>query len=406
MARFEIKILSKEGKVSVRTIEALNKTTLYEQVRQGGERLVGSKELSENGLEGIVNHINSFLGKVKLQEKVMFARNVSAMLSAGLALSRALSIMERQTKNQKFKKVLREINENISKGDTFSNSLAKYPDVFPKIFVSMVRAGEESGGLGDALNTLSDQMEKTYLLLKKIKGAMIYPVIIMFVMVVIGSLMMIFVVPSLTATFKELHVKLPASTQFIIAVSDLIKNHTIAFFSSIVGIIVGFLALLRTAPGKKAFDYLSPRIPIIGKIVQESYAARTARTLSSLLQAGVEVVTALTITKEVLSNSYYQNVLSEAQKSIEKGAPMSKVFMDHEEIYPILVGEMMSVGEETGALSDMLHKLALFYENEVDQKTKDLSTIIEPFLMLFIGVGVGFFAVAMISPTYSVLSNI
>ena len=154
------------------------------------------------------------------------------------------------------------------------------------------------------------------------------------------------------------------------------------------------------------FDYITPRVPIVGGIVQESYAARTARTLSSLLMAGVEVIMALSITKDVLGNTYYKEVLEEAEKVIQKGSPMSEVFLKHEEIYPILVGEMMSVGDETGSLSDMLARLAIFYENEVDQKTKDLSTIIEPFLMLFIGASVGFFAVAMISPTYSVLTNI
>jgi type IV pilus assembly protein PilC len=153
-------------------------------------------------------------------------------------------------------------------------------------------------------------------------------------------------------------------------------------------------------------DYITPRFPVIGNIVQEANAARTARTLSSLLSAGVEVVNALSITKDVLQNSYYKEVIDEAQVQIQKGAPMSAVFMDHEEIYPILVGEMISVGEETGALSDMLSRLAIFYENEVDQKTKDLSTIIEPFLMLFIGGAVGFFAIAMISPTYSIMNNI
>jgi type IV pilus assembly protein PilC len=406
MAQFEVKLLTKEGEIETKVIEAVTKTALYEQVRQEGHRLVSSKELNKAGLQDLIDKINNFLGKVKLQDRITFARNIAAMLAAGLALSRAISIMERQTKNIKFKTILQDLNEEIGKGATFSSALAKYPKVFSNLFVSMVRAGEESGGLSDTLTVVADQMEKTYLLIKKIKGAMIYPAIILSAMVLIGILMMIFVVPSLTATFRDLNVQLPMSTRIIIGVSDFLKNHLVIFIFLFVGGIASFISAAKTTWGNRGLDYVTPRVPIIGDIVQEAYAARTARTLASLLQAGVEVVTALTITKDVLDNTYYKEVLGEAQKEIEKGAPMSAVFMKHEEIYPILVGEMMSVGEETGALAEMLSKLAVFYETEVDQKTKDLSTIIEPFLMLFIGAGVGFFAIAMISPTYSVLSNI
>jgi type IV pilus assembly protein PilC len=406
MAQFEVKVLTKEGAIETRTLEAANKTALYEQVRQDGQRLVSSHELNQAGLDMIMEKINNFLGSVKLQDRITFARNVAAMLAAGLALSRAISIMERQTKNKKFKTVLQQINEEIGKGATFSSALAKFPKIFSNLFVSMVRAGEESGGLSDTLVVVADQMEKTYMLIKKIKGAMIYPAIIISAMILIGVLMMIFVVPSLTATFKELNVQLPTSTKIIIGVSDFLKNHLFLFIFLLGGSIAGLISMAKTTWGNRGLDYITPRFPIIGGIVQEAYAARTSRTLASLLQAGVEVVTALTITRDVLDNTYYKEVLDEAQKEIEKGAPMSAVFMRHENIFPILVGEMMSVGEETGALADMLAKLALFYETEVDQRTKDLSTIIEPFLMLFIGAGVGFFAVAMISPTYSVLSNI
>ncbi|MDO8492136.1 MAG: type II secretion system F family protein [bacterium] len=403
---FDVKVLNKEGAVESRRMEAVTKTALYEQVRQAGDRLVSSKELSEKWWKVLLNSVNGFVGSIKLQEKIIFARNVSAMLDAGLALSRAISIMERQTKNQKFKQILTDINEEIAKGGTFSSALAKSPQVFSSLFVSMVRAGEESGGLGQALKVVADQMEKNYLLIKKVKGAMIYPSIVVCAMLGIGILLMIYVVPSLTATFTELKVELPTSTKVIIAISDFLKNHTILFFALFVGAIVGVMALMRTEIGKRSFYYLTPRFPIVGTLVKESYAARTSRTLSSLLQSGVEIVTALSITKDVLQNSYYKEIIDEAQKEIQKGAPMSGIFIAHEEIYPILVGEMMSVGEETGALSEMLGKLAEFYEGEVDQKTKDLSTIIEPFLMLFIGAAVGFFAVAMISPTYSVMNNL
>ncbi len=406
MPKFKVKIVNKEGQIESKEFEAVTKTALYEQVRAGGGKLVSAKEVARGGLQEMMDRINAFIGRVKLQEKIMFTRNVAAMLSAGLSLSRAIAIMERQTKNQKFKEILQEVNEEIGKGSTFSLALSKHPKTFSSLLISMVRAGEESGGLADALLVVGEQMEKNYMLMKKIKGAMIYPTIIVMAMIGIGVLMMIFVVPSLTATFVELKVELPTSTKLVIVVSDFLQDHTILFFLILFGGIAGIMALAKTKRGSRAFDYITPRIPVIGNIVQESYAARTARTLSSLLTAGVEVIMALSITKDVLGNSYYKEVLEEAEKIIQKGSPMSEVFLKHEEIYPVLVGEMMSVGDETGSLSGMLLKLAEFYENEVDQKTKDLSTIIEPILMLFIGSAVGFFAVAMISPTYSVLNTI
>ncbi len=306
----------------------------------------------------------------------------------------------------RFKEVVLSLEETIRKGGTLSQALSNYTAIFSPLFVSMVKAGEESGGLADALLVVGNQMEKSYLLIKKVRGALIYPAIIVLAMLTIGVLMLIYVVPTLTSTFKELKVELPLATRIVIAVSDFLKNDTLLFLAGVILFVGGIIAFGRTEVGKKMFDFISIRIPIIGTIVQETYAARTARTIASLLSAGVPVIESLKITEDVLSNGYYKAVLAEAQKKVEKGAPMSEAFLAHENLYPILVGEMMTVGEETGETSGMLQKLAVFYEDEVEQKTKDMSTIIEPFLMIFIGVTVGFFALAMISPTYSLMNNV
>ena len=235
---------------------------------------------------------------------------------------------------------------------------------------------------------------------------MIYPGIIFSVMIVIGILMMIFVVPSLTATFKELNTPLPASTQFIIAISDFLRDHYLISFGLIFAVISGFIYGSKTPAGKKTLDYLALHLPIISGITQETNAARTARTMSSLLSAGVDVVLAAQITKEVLQNSYYKSVLDEVIKYVQKGDSIATIFAAHSDLYPPFVSEMISVGEETGKLSEMLLGVAVFYEDEVEQKTKDMSTVIEPVLMVFIGAAVGFFAFSMITPTYSVLNNI
>jgi type IV pilus assembly protein PilC len=270
----------------------------------------------------------------------------------------------------------------------------------------MVMAGEESGKLADALTLIGAQLERAYTLKKKIKGALIYPGIILVAMIAISVLMLIFVVPTLTQTFEELGAELPKSTQAIILVSDFLVEQTLVAVSIPLLIILIIFYLARTKNGKKVFYYTLLRLPVIGSLNKEIQAARTARTLSSLLSSGVEIVMSISITSEVLQNPYYKDVLTMAEESVQKGLPLSASFTENEEIYPILVGEMISVGEETGKLPNMLLQVAEFYESEVEQKTKDMSTIIEPFLMIIIGVFVGFFAISMISPIYSLSESI
>jgi type IV pilus assembly protein PilC len=249
-------------------------------------------------------------------------------------------------------------------------------------------------------------MEKTYLLKRKIRGALMYPGIILTAMIIIGILMLIYVVPTLTATFKELEIDLPASTRAIILISDFLKDHTFIFLFGIFAIVGGLYAWSQDPKGKRSLDYIFLHIPLISNLVRETNSARTARTLSSLLSSGIEVVNALEITKDVVKNSYYKEVLSKAENKIQKGVSLSKIFEEESDIYPIFVSEMVSVGEETGKLSDMFQRVAIFYEEDIDQKTKNMSTIIEPFLMIFIGVVVGFFALSMITPTYSLVGGL
>ncbi|TAK57471.1 type II secretion system F family protein, partial [Patescibacteria group bacterium] len=320
--------------------------------------------------------------------------------------SRALDVLERQSKNKTLKKILLELNADISRGQTLSNGMRKFPKVFSSLFVSMVAAGEQSGSLAESLKVIAKQMDRSYFIQRKVRGAMIYPAVIIGAMLIIAVLMLIFVVPTLTATFKELGVALPLSTQFVIFVSNFFQNHFIFAFLILVVLVLAIYFPLQTKKGKRIFDYALLHLPIIAPLIKQVNAARTARTLSSLLSAGVPVVESTRITGEVLQNSFYKEVLEKAQHSIQQGIPMSSVFIEVPHLYPVFVGEMVSVGEETGKLSEMLLGVATFYEDEVEQKTKDMSTIIEPVLMVIIGVVVGFFAISMITPIYSVMDTI
>ena len=390
---------SRDGETYTGTLEANDRFEVYRHVRAEGGTIVTLE--SDANSKWSLAYWNAQLSSVKEHDKIVFANNVSAMIGAGLPISRALSVAERQAKNPRLKNILLLIRGDIQKGGTFHEALGRFPKVFSKLFVAMIRAGEESGTLNDALKTVASQLENSYQLKKKIKGAMIYPSIIVVAIVGIGFLMMTQVVPTLAQTFDELGAELPQSTQAIIATSDFLVNYTVFVLLGVIAVFAAIFMLLRTPQGQRGRDKLVLMIPMIGELVKEINAARTARTFASLLGAGVDIVTALGITEEVLQNHYHKDVLRDAAKKVQKGGQLSEVFMKNEKLFPPLMGEMIAVGEETGALSDMLLSVAEFYESEVAQKTKNLSTIIEPFLMLLIGVTVGFFAVAMIGPIYS-----
>jgi type IV pilus assembly protein PilC len=351
-------------------------------------------------------NISFSLGRIKMQEKIIFARNLGAMIQAGLAASRALAVMERQTKNVALKKIIIALNENISKGKTLADAMAAYPKMFSPLFISMVRAGEESGNLADSLKIVALQMDRSYALSRRIRGALMYPAVVVCLMIVISIILLTYIVPTLQSTFVGLNAPLPKSTQFVIGVSDVIRFHGLILLTVVVLIVTLFVWWKRRPQGKSVIDYIVLKIPVMGNIVKEVNAARTARTLSSLLTSGVDMVEAVRITTDVVQNVHYKKVLQTAQTTITKGEPLSKVFGENEKLYPTFLTEMMSVGEETGKMGEMLLGVAVFYEDDVEQATKDMSTVIEPLIMVVIGAGVGFFAVAMITPMYSLVNVI
>ncbi len=402
---FNYKAKSNTGEILEGSLEAQDRFSVSRDLKAKGLIPISIEENSESKLN-IDAIFQKFFGKVKVAELIIFTRNLSGMLKAGLPLSRALSVLVKQTRNNTFKKVINDIISQVDTGSTFANALSKHPKVFSKLFISMVSAGEESGNLGPALNEIGMNLNKSFALTKKIKGAMIYPGVIVSAMLLIGVLMFAYVVPTLAGTFKELGVDLPATTRFIIGLGNFFSEYLILSLLSIVILIVGFISLLRAKFLAKYIDFVILKLPVIGTMAREINTARISRTMSSLLLAGVNISRAIEITQNVVQNYYYKNTLELTKEKIEKGSPFSAVFVEYSNLYPVMMSEMIEVGEETGKLSDMLLEVASFYEEEIENKTKDLSTIIEPVLMILIGGGVGFFAISMITPLYSVLNNI
>lgn len=404
MSHFIFKAKKASGEIYSGEKDAADRYELYRIIRESGEEIVSVEEKKEgHGLKMNVN-IGSVFGSIKTIDKINLARNLSAMLEAGLALSRALSVLERQARSKKLKDVLTDLGMQINKGLTFADALAKQGKVFPPIFISMVHAGEQSGTLAASLKAIGSQMESTYTLERRIRGALIYPAVILTAMIGIAILMFIFVVPTLLNTFTQLNVPLPPTTQIVLDLSNLIQHDGLIVALVVIIAVVALTWWSHKPSGKRTFHFLMLKMPVIGSLTQEVNTARTARTLSSLLQSGVDVVESVTITAQVVQNFYFRAVLEKAKEAIKKGDLMSKTFNENTKLYPVFFAEMMSVGEETGKMGEMLLNVAKYYEDDVEVKTKDMSTIIEPVLMIIIGAAVGFFAVSMITPMYSLVN--
>lgn len=405
--KFKFRAVTSSGEHYEGEKEAPDKLSLYQEIKKNGDTIISASEVEKkSNRSGLKFAFLSFFSRVGTADKIVFAKNLGSMLEAGLPLTKALSVLERQAKSGKLKSVFVKIQDDVNKGDSLSSALSNFPTVFPELFISMVKSGEESGSISNALKTVSAQMEKTHLLVKKLRGAMIYPAIVVTAMIIISILMLIFLVPVLTETFAELEVELPLSTRIIIYLSGLLKDHTVLSISSIVVFIVLLFTAMKTRKGKRVMDYLFLHLPIISGITKESNSAKTTRTLSSLLSSGVDFLVAIKITKDVVQNSYYRTVLGKAEEKVRTGGTISSIFLEEQKLYPPLVGEMAGIGEETGKLSEMLSNTADFFEEEVDQKTKNMSTVIEPLLIVFMGLFVGIFAVSMLGPIYSLAGAI
>jgi type IV pilus assembly protein PilC len=402
---FSYSAKSKTGEIVESMLDAKDRFSLARELRSRGFIPLSIREKNKD-LINKFSIVTGLFSKISVSEQIIFTKNLSGMIRAGLSLYRALSVLKKQTKNARLSKILNSLATDINSGETFSDALAKFPDVFSKLFVSMAKAGEESGNLAGALSDIGMNLEKSHSLTKKIKGALIYPGVIMSAMVVIGVLMFAFVVPTLAKTFAELGVKLPLPTQILIFLGNFFSQNLVLTFVAIFVMVFVLYATFRAKFIAKYIDFVILKLPVINNLTRELNTARTARTISSLLLSGVSITRAIEITEDVVQNVYYKRVLEEAKIAIEKGAPFSEVFEANAKLYPIMMSEMIQVGEETGKLSDMLLQIALFYEEEVENKTKNLSTIIEPLLMIVIGAGVGFFAISMISPLYSILGSI
>ncbi len=388
---------SKESREVVSDVmEASDEKELASNLREEGLYLIKSKVRKGKGIT------IPFLDRVSLADKIFLTKNLQVMLSGGLSLSRALKVLSLQAKSNRLRVALLEIRGEISKGKSFSQALENYPEIFSDMFQSMVRVAEETGTMEDNLRIMTEQLEKEYELKSKVKGALIYPIVIVSVMILVGIIMMVVVVPQLAETFDTMGVELPFATRMIIGFGNMVAENW-----KIIPLLFLLLFFLikkgkKTRRGKAMIDKLSLKIPLISPFIKKQNTAYTARTLNSLLSSKVPIIQALEILSGNISNKYFKQAIEESVEVIKKGGTLSQALKPHSDLYSPLMIQMIEVGEETGKTSEVLSKTAAFLEEEVFNFTKNLTSTIEPILMVIIGVVVGFFALSMLQPIYSI----
>lgn len=340
---------------------------------------------------------------IKFSDVVGFTRQLSTMISAGLPLASALSILVQQSKPE-MSRMVATILQDIEGGATFTKALQKYPKHFNTIYVQLVRAGEVGGVLDDILSRLAVNMEKTKAFRSKTRGAMIYPVIVLLAMAAVSSIMMIFVIPQLTEMYRDFQADLPLATLVLVAVSDFMVNFWWAILIAIAAGVWAAKRWYKTEEGRRTFDGFVLRIPIFGELVQKIMLTEFARTLSLLLGAGISLLQAIEIVTDGTNNVIYKEAMADVYKQVEKGVSISKALSRYD-VFPPILHQMMAVGEETGKLDEVLGKLSNYFEEESEQAVKNLTTAIEPIIMIVLGIGVGAMVIAVIMPIYNLTSQ-
>jgi len=393
---------------------------IFEAFTEKGELVKGEKEvkdilelqqeLKKEGLiliEAYPKKERKFSFSLKkgasVSDKLFFTKNLAVMLGAGIPLPEALLNLSLQMKDKNFGKAILEIQKKIVKGEKLSFAFSQYPHYFSELYQNIVMAGEESGRLEENLNLLATQLEKEAQLKQRIKGALIYPAIIILAMIGIGVLMFTVVVPKISKVFKELNVELPKTTRFILGLGDFFTKNWHFLLIFIFTIIIFAFQFFKTKLGKKILDKIVISLPILGDLFKKQNCAMLARSLASLLESGVSLPRALQISEKILGNVYFKKILIEGLEYVKKGKRLSEVFKKYPQIISPTFTMMLETGEISGETSTLLKKIADFYENEVGEITKGLSSIIEPVLLLLIGGVVAFFAISMLQPIYSMM---
>lgn len=403
MAKFTYSAMTAQNKKVTGTIEAKDRTAATALLGKQKLRPIGLHEESSKS-KGIA----LFKGKVKSKDLVIFTRQLSTMVSAGVPLLRALNTLGQQSDSKRLQEVLATVNKDVQGGMALGDAFAKHPKVFNDVYVNMVRAGEAGGILDEILKRLALQQEKSDSIRKKVKGAMTYPMVLLSITLIAFVGLMVFIVPRIGQIVKDLggpDAELPAITQVMLAISSFMTNQWYIIIGVIAGGIWLFRRWLATPEGKRTFNMVLLKVPAIGTIISKLAVARFSRTFASLLGAGVSVVEALKVSGGAVGNAAYKEALDKAAEGVKNGKQLS-VILGESNLFPMIVPQMLAVGEETGQTDTILIKVAEFYEEEVDTLIGSLSSILEPVMIVIMGSMVGLIAASVMGPISSLSTSV
>lgn len=404
MQSFNFHILDKStNQEQTGIVEADSELQASETLTSRGYVIISLEEVSTRKIG--MSSIENLISHVGVKDVVVFSRQFSVMISASVPVVEALKVIAAQSEKGKLKQIIGEISDEVNNGETLSGALAKRPKLFSNFYISVVKSGEQSGKLDEALNYIADEMEKDYDMSSKIKGAMIYPTFVVVMMIAIGFLMMIFVVPKLTSIITEAGGELPTPTKILIAVSDFLTNYWWIVIGGMIALIAGFRMYLKSKTGRRQFDYIILHMPIFGPLLRMIYLVRFTRSMNTLIIGGVNISSSLKVAGEVVNNTYYQDLITQTIVEVQGGNSICTVFVKSKEI-PAMVSQMMMVGEKTGKLDVVLERITTFYNREITTLLSGLMSLIEPALMVAMGLGVGVMVAAILLPMYNVVSQI
>jgi type II secretory pathway component PulF len=396
---FSYQARDNQGALRTGTVEAVNESGAFDILQNHGLIVIKILPVAQND---ILDKIAIF-NRVPMKEVVLFSRQLATLIDAKVPIVQALRILQTQVSSKHLQGIIEEVMQKVESGDSLSSALARYPAVFNNLYVNLVRSGELSGALDDSLSYLANQLEKDYELRSKIFGALTYPAFIVSALIIVGFLMFIFVLPPLVSVLQEANADLPITTKILIATTSIVQNFWWLVLAVMIGAGVGLKFYVQTFAGRYLLDYVKLKIPVFGKLFEKIYMARFARNLSTLVAGGIPIVKALDSVADIVGNQVYHDIILDASNQVRNGKSIASALLDRPE-FPPIVAQMTQIGESTGKLHEILDKLAQFYEKEVEGVLKVITTLIEPMIMILIGLAVAVMVAGILLPIYNLAS--